>query len=236
MQETEFLLLLLTPASVASKWVRQEWVAKLKEEYKTGGVAILPVMAQQCRMLDLLQHKRYVDLQPDFMRGVIEIARAVTTHRERKQTGETSTLGVSLEAQGASQTQSPSGQTLRLLAGKRATQGAHAIRTLQSRLAHGTQAVDDRWLQTLYQYIFDDVFLERLGQEGVDLLQIIADEDTVDEADLFAISGMEHDEFLRVLDELFRACSVFREEIATGMVSLNMHPLTRAYFRTPILE
>ena len=92
------------------------------------------------------------------------------------------------------------------------------------------------WLETLYQHIFDDAFLQRIGQDGVDLLQIVADEESgVGEEDLITISEMETDRFDNVLDEIFRACCVYREE-HLNLTVLNMHQLTRAYFRTADVE
>jgi len=92
------------------------------------------------------------------------------------------------------------------------------------------------WLKTLYQHIFDDAFLQRIGQDGVDLLQIVADEKSgMEEEDLRTISEMETDRFDNVLAEIFRACCVYREE-HLDLTVLNMHELTWAYFRTSDIE
>lgn len=84
LEATEFLILLLTPTSVRSGWVQKEWQSKLVEEAESKSAVILPVLAQDCDIPQLLRDKRHADIRSDFARGVSDVVQAIAVHRSRK--------------------------------------------------------------------------------------------------------------------------------------------------------
>lgn len=126
---------------------------------------------------------------------------------------------------------------IKLLAGKLVTQGAEAIFAIKSKMGQPTQGeAYYSWLEILYEFIFDNAFLARVGEEGLVVLQLLANlEHGVREDVLLSSSGMKVNQFDTVLDELLRACCILRRH-ENGSVVLDMHPVTRARFRTLDLD
>lgn len=62
LDETDFVLVLLTQASIASEWVDQEWRDKIEHEARTRRVAILPVRAETCEIPDFLAQRSHADI------------------------------------------------------------------------------------------------------------------------------------------------------------------------------
>ncbi|MEM9088931.1 MAG: FHIPEP family type III secretion protein [Cyanobacteria bacterium P01_F01_bin.53] len=60
--EADFVIVLLTRASVASDWVNREWRRKVYSEAKTERVEIVPVRSEFCEMPDFLAQRSYADI------------------------------------------------------------------------------------------------------------------------------------------------------------------------------
>lgn len=84
LEATEFLILLLTPASVRSVWVQKEWQSKLVDEAESKSAVILPVLANDCEIPRLLRDKRYADIRSNLVEGVLEVVKPIDAHRSRK--------------------------------------------------------------------------------------------------------------------------------------------------------
>ncbi len=60
--EADFVVVLLTRASVASDWVDREWRRKLEHEVHTKRIALVPVRAKSCEIPDFLAQRSYADI------------------------------------------------------------------------------------------------------------------------------------------------------------------------------
>ena len=121
---------------------------------------------------------------------------------------------------------------LELLAGKLVTQGIGSILELQKGWKeNAVDALNDEYLSTLCDYVFDDRFLEHIGSGGADLLSVIALEDAgLDEEAARYASDMSDEAFDSTLSKLFQA-NCIRRELHDELSVLAMHSLTQAYFR-----
>lgn len=75
LRDCRYLILLLSPAAVQSKWVEKEWRAAFWREAESGNVVILPVVATKCEIPPLLSDKKYADLSKSFGDGVRELVK-----------------------------------------------------------------------------------------------------------------------------------------------------------------
>lgn len=77
--ETDFVCVLLTRASTASRWVDREWRRKFDGELRTGRVAVVPVRGEPCDIPDFLAQRSHADISggsyPLGLRHLIEILR-----------------------------------------------------------------------------------------------------------------------------------------------------------------
>jgi hypothetical protein len=62
LDETDFVLVLLTRSSVASEWVNREWREKIDQEAHTHRVAVVPVRAEVCEIPDFLAQRSHADI------------------------------------------------------------------------------------------------------------------------------------------------------------------------------
>lgn len=74
LEDAGYLLVLLSPVSLASQWVQSEWTSMLTRLLggKNGGI-VIPLRLEDVRVPALLQPLQYVDLFPDFDAGVRKI-------------------------------------------------------------------------------------------------------------------------------------------------------------------
>jgi ATP-dependent Clp protease, protease subunit len=64
--ESDFLIVVLSKASVKSKWVQEELsAATVKNIEETKKAFILPVLLEQCNVPELLRHRKYVNFSAD---------------------------------------------------------------------------------------------------------------------------------------------------------------------------
>ena len=79
LDEAEFVIVLLTRASVASEWVDREWRHKVQDETQKGRVTVVPVRSEPCEMPDFLAQRSYADISggsyPLGFRHLLEILR-----------------------------------------------------------------------------------------------------------------------------------------------------------------
>src|SRR5262249_37531235 len=66
----DIFILLLSAASVASKWVADEVAAALSRELNDRGIRVAPVLIADCDVPPLLANRVYFDLRSDFEAGV----------------------------------------------------------------------------------------------------------------------------------------------------------------------
>ena len=59
--EVDYLVVILSPASVASEWVKREVVFAFTQEIEGGKLKVLPLLYQKCDIPSFLRDKRYID-------------------------------------------------------------------------------------------------------------------------------------------------------------------------------
>jgi type III secretory pathway component EscV len=62
LDQVEFVIVLLTHASVASEWVSREWRRKVQHEAQTKRIAVVPVRAERCEIPDFLAQRSHADI------------------------------------------------------------------------------------------------------------------------------------------------------------------------------
>jgi hypothetical protein len=69
-RDSDFLVLLLTPASANSEWVEREWMVKYWQETESRSTLIFPIMKEICDVPELLRSRQYADCTQDELRGI----------------------------------------------------------------------------------------------------------------------------------------------------------------------
>ena len=76
---SRFMIVLLSPSSIQSEWVKSEYSSAHIAEIESNDVVILPVLVEPCDIPQLLRNKRYAVLT-DWGTGVEEILNAMKGH------------------------------------------------------------------------------------------------------------------------------------------------------------
>lgn len=66
LKDSNYVLVVLSPAAVQSRWVETEWAASYWEEIQHGRVKLIPVLYKDCELPTLLQGKKYADFRGDY--------------------------------------------------------------------------------------------------------------------------------------------------------------------------
>jgi hypothetical protein len=77
LQETDFVVLVMSKRSCSSAWVEREWKTKYWEEINSRQVKILPILLEECEIPLLLRTKHYADFRTDYEVGLVEILAAL---------------------------------------------------------------------------------------------------------------------------------------------------------------
>ena len=80
LERSDFVVVLLSERSVASRWVEREWQAKFHEEVTTRRIIVLPVLAEPCDIPVLLRDKRHVDLAGDYDVAIADLVRSIHSY------------------------------------------------------------------------------------------------------------------------------------------------------------
>jgi tetratricopeptide (TPR) repeat protein len=79
--ESDFILLILSPDSVESNWVKEEWTDAFWEQTNNQKTKLVGVLYRDCKMPKLLRNKRYFDLRKNQPQGFREIRTFLLTER-----------------------------------------------------------------------------------------------------------------------------------------------------------
>ncbi len=71
--EAKYFLIVLSPAAVESKWVREEMNAALMRQVASAGTFLLTVLVEDCDIPPLLDHRRFADFRGDYEAGLEEL-------------------------------------------------------------------------------------------------------------------------------------------------------------------
>lgn len=73
LSESQYVILLMSEASMSSPWVQREWLPSLVRETVTGKAILLPARLDDCEIPAIISDKRYADFRKSFVRGVSEL-------------------------------------------------------------------------------------------------------------------------------------------------------------------
>jgi hypothetical protein len=80
LETCRFLVVVLSPAAVASEWVSREWKARYWDEVNEGRIRVLPVVAEECSLPALLRTKKHVLLTSDFDAGLAALVASLRSY------------------------------------------------------------------------------------------------------------------------------------------------------------
>lgn len=73
LRDSKYFAIVLSKASVASPWVREELNAATMRQVAQGGTFILPLLLDDCTVPPLLAHRRYADFRNDYSKALSEL-------------------------------------------------------------------------------------------------------------------------------------------------------------------
>lgn len=74
---SDYLIVLLSPNSVDSRWVKHELNITLAREFATRDVTLLPVLIEDCRIPSILASRKYLDLRSNFEEGLTKLVEQI---------------------------------------------------------------------------------------------------------------------------------------------------------------
>lgn len=85
LSQSDFFAIVLSKASVKSRWVREELAsASAMEKYLARGVLVLPVLIEECDIPSLLLDRRYANFRDDADSAYHELLDSILHHFERR--------------------------------------------------------------------------------------------------------------------------------------------------------
>lgn len=76
--ESDFLIILLTSKSVQSGWVRTEWQTKFFDQVSRGNIAVIPALLEKCEVPAFLRGIKYADFTDEYEIGLASILSSLT--------------------------------------------------------------------------------------------------------------------------------------------------------------
>jgi hypothetical protein len=76
-ESSDVVLVVLSAASISSKWVENEWQAKHWDEVSSRRVSVIPILLEDCEIPTLLKTKRYLDFRDDYSTALNDLARTL---------------------------------------------------------------------------------------------------------------------------------------------------------------
>jgi hypothetical protein len=73
LSDSKYFAIVLSKASVASSWVREELNAALMRQVAKGGTFVLPLLIEDCEIPPLLAHRKYADFRSDYSAALSEL-------------------------------------------------------------------------------------------------------------------------------------------------------------------
>lgn len=79
-RSNDFLIVLLSPDSVKSEWVKKELAEAMSREIAEKRVVVLPALVKDCTVPPFLTDKKYANFRADYQRGLSELIEAIQHH------------------------------------------------------------------------------------------------------------------------------------------------------------
>jgi CheY-like chemotaxis protein len=80
--ESSYLVIVLSPASVSSRWVREELDSAITSQITDYRIRVLPALKDDCAIPPFLKSKKYADFRHDFTEGFVQLINAVKADRK----------------------------------------------------------------------------------------------------------------------------------------------------------
>ena len=77
--ESDYVVVCLSPAAVASTWVSEEWTARLMKDLSGGKRTILPALLAPCELPPFLSTKKYARFDENYAEGLASLLGAIGT-------------------------------------------------------------------------------------------------------------------------------------------------------------
>lgn len=77
LNESDYIILFLSPNSVISRWVEVEWISKFWQEVTDRKKLILPALIEDCAIPPFLSNRKYADFRTDYNSALAEVLRAI---------------------------------------------------------------------------------------------------------------------------------------------------------------
>lgn len=81
LDETDCLLLILSPMAVGSKWVERELNVATTRELAKNSVTVIPVLYRDCHIPSIITDKKYADFRRDYAAGFSELLDGLSVFR-----------------------------------------------------------------------------------------------------------------------------------------------------------
>lgn len=63
LQQSRFILIIMSPAYFSSEWTKSEWEAAILDEMHTSTIKVIPILYKDCEIPKLLSTKTWVDFR-----------------------------------------------------------------------------------------------------------------------------------------------------------------------------
>lgn len=73
----DYVLVLLSPHSVDSQWVRAEWETLFWDEMNTRKIKVIPLLIEDCEIPPFLKVKKYIDFREDYAQAFSQLLKDI---------------------------------------------------------------------------------------------------------------------------------------------------------------
>lgn len=77
LQNSDYVVVILSTSSTISKWVENEWHAKYWQEIEQEQIMVLPVLLEKCKIPVLLAPKKYADFTKNYTLGFVNLVASI---------------------------------------------------------------------------------------------------------------------------------------------------------------
>lgn len=81
--ESDFVVLVLSSNSTNSHWVEREWQAKYWDEVQQDKIMVIPVLIEDCEIPTLLKAKKYADFRKSYNDGLEAVIEAIANLKKK---------------------------------------------------------------------------------------------------------------------------------------------------------
>ncbi|MDR0930321.1 MAG: toll/interleukin-1 receptor domain-containing protein [Clostridiales bacterium] len=74
---SDYILVILSPNSIESNWVKTEWQSMFWREIGENRIKVIPILLKDCEIPHLLKNKKYIDFREDFEAGMHGLTKAI---------------------------------------------------------------------------------------------------------------------------------------------------------------